>query len=202
MVQVAIITIGTIAMASRKGWGNRCELANICFAVSVCGCCLSAITCVCKVLWCKPLQCWCCDTCGMVLVSLACAPAHKLSCISRCEGAHLYGIFTHNSGRDIHKLRSWTRIGKARQIKKNCGSCFEGYLLKLTSLHHGQKGWSVWAVVHAVFFSVFQSSMILSGSPLEMFEFLFSVFIVVSVTVTNASVSDNYNTNSDWVSLK
>ena len=41
--------------------------------------------------------------------------------------------------------------------------------------------------------------MILLGSPLEMFEFLFSVFIVVSVTVsvTNASVSDNYNTDSD-----
>lgn len=114
---IAIITIGTIVMVSRKGWGNRCELANICFAVSVCGCCLSAITCVCKVLWCKPLQCWCCDTCGMVLVSLACAPAHKLSCISRCEGAHLCGIFTHNSGGDIHKLRSWTRIGMARQIQ-------------------------------------------------------------------------------------
>ena len=61
----------------------------------------------------------------------------------------------------------------------------------------GRKDGQFGQVVHAVFFSVFQSSMILSGSPLEMFEFLFSVFIVVSVTVTNASVSDNYNTNSD-----
>ena len=52
-------------------------------------------------------------------------------------------------------------------------------------------------MVYSFLFSVFQSSMILSGSPLEMFEFLFSVFIVVSVTVTNASVSDNYNTDSD-----